>query len=207
MFENSFEQPQPLKIGDKKLEDLGVEKPIEKEQKKEVRAEDEEKIEELPKTDKGLESPAKENSNENQEVFRLEKKHCLKFLEAVKGLRNVFSKRNSEGLNTLLDEGYLGRMNAAVSNIEDILSRKEFYKNEFNDEIKKIISSIQKIGDFPKQRAVREDFESLSALNFRLRKIKDDSGDLIRYISKFNPEQTKETRKILHELCNISEKK
>ena len=168
--------------------------------------ENEERIKGLLKTDRKAE-PVLENDQENKDDFKLEKKHCSNLMDSIKGLKSVFSKRNSERLNILLEDGDLARINTAVSNMEDILSRKEFDKDEFNGEIKNIVRSLQKIGEAPKQRVMREDVNSLTVLISKLKAIREDGGDIIRHISKFDLEQTEETRKVLHRLCNISEEK
>ena len=142
--------------------------------------ENEKKIKELSKSTK--EESAREKS---EEIFKLEKKHCLNFIDSVKGLRNVFSKRNSERLNILLEDGDLAGINTAVSNIEDILSKKEFSKDEFDNEIRKITSSLQKIGEAPKQRVVREDVNSLTALISKLKAIREDYNVPIYWTTVF----------------------
>ncbi len=152
------------------------------------------------------------NTNETKaeaekKEFELEKQHCLKVLDATKNLTNIFNKRNGDRLSPLLDDGSLGRLKSAITNIDDLTSQKKVDIDSFDIELAKIASSINSIGDMPRKLPLKEDVQSLGALIFRLKNLKEEGGNLIRFISKFNSEQTEKTRKNLHNLCDSCDKK
>lgn len=156
-----------------------------------------------------IEKAGSDNADTKKEriEFQLEKQHYSRILDSAKNLISVFNKRNSDRLSPLLDDSNLARIKSAVTNIEELAGQKIFDADNFNIELNRLFTSINSIGDAPKGQAVREDVQSLSALIFRLKDLRENSGNLIRLMSDFNPEETEKSRNVLHGLCASCEKK
>lgn len=123
-----------------------------------------------------------------------EKLKYTKFIDSTKSVINILNRRNDDRLSSLIDEPGLGRLRLSLNKIDEIFSKGRFSEDDLVNELNKISSTIDTIGDT--KRGGKENIESLTVLITKLKSIGLECGDLI----KTNPNSSDNTIKALYRL-------
>lgn len=138
---------------------------------------------------------SKENQKEKEEApkqkvekesgeLKIDKTRLENMLGSARGLVGVLRKRENEGFGQLLGEGELSLLRSAISEGEELLDKEIIAKEEFEDMIIKMTSTIGEMGDVPMRRGARDSADSLREAVSRIGRMTDDAHEMGVSIAK-----------------------